>query len=69
MPRNSKPQLQDLTGVCRRLQDARRRVTELEATRDDLIRSLRGNGVPGSQLASCTGLSAGRVAQIANHRH
>lgn len=65
MPGNHKPQLSALAGVCRRLDGARHRVAELEAQRDALIKALRGNGVTGSAVADCTGLSAGRVTQIA----
>ena len=65
MTRNGKPQLNTLVGVCRRLSTARRRVAELEEQRDDLIRALRADGVAGSALAQQTGLSAGRVTQIA----
>ena len=65
MARNSKPQLNTLAGLCRRLSTARDRVAELEEQRDDLIRALRANGVAGSTLAQHTGLSAGRVTQIA----
>jgi len=61
---NNKPQLTSLAGVCRRLTEARKRVAELEAQRDALIKALRGKGVSGSMLASRTGLSAGRVTQI-----
>jgi hypothetical protein len=64
MPQNTKPQLTTLAGVCRRLADARRRVAELEAQRDALIKALRTKGVSGSALASRAGLSAGRVTQI-----
>jgi len=64
MPQNNKPQLTTLAGVCRRLTEARKRVAELEAQRDALIKSLRTKGVSGSTLATRTGLSAGRVTQI-----
>jgi len=69
MPRETKPQLQDLAGVCRRLQEARRRVADLEAARDALIRQLREQGMAGAELAERTGLSPGRVAQISNNHH
>ena len=62
---NASSQLSTLASVCRRLVAARERVAELEAQRDDLIRALRDNGVAGSALAERTGLSAGRVTQIA----
>ena len=65
MPSNHKPQLTALAGVCRRLTVARQRVAELEAQRDALIGQLRENGVSGARLAAQTGLSAGRVTQIA----
>ena len=64
MARNTKPQLNTLTGLSRRLSTARQRVIELEEQRDDLIRALRANGVAGSTLAEHAGLSAGRVTQI-----
>ena len=66
MPRETKPHLKDLALICRRLATARERVAELEAQRDALICALRVQGVPGAELAACTGLSAGRVTQIAN---
>ena len=65
MPSDKKPQLNTLAGVCRRLEAARERVADYEKQRDDLIRALRANGVPGATLAAYTGLSAGRVTQIA----
>jgi hypothetical protein len=65
MPRDTKPQLHTLAGLCRRLTKARELVAELEEQRDALIQALRADGVPGSALADCTGLSAGRVTQIA----
>ena len=65
MPSDNKPQLTTLTGVCRRLAAARQRVAELEQQRDALIAALRDKGVPGAALAKRTGLSAGRVTQIA----
>jgi len=65
MPSNHKAQLTALDGVCRRLTVARERVAALEAERDALIGLLREKGVPGAHLAERTGLSAGRVTQIA----
>ena len=65
MPSNNRSQLTALAGVCRRLTAARQRVAELEAERDALIGQLRELGVPGAFLAEQTGLSAGRVTQIA----
>jgi len=65
MPSDHKTQLTALAGVCRRLTMARLRVAELEAERDALIGLLREKGVPGAHLAERTGLSAGRVTQIA----
>jgi hypothetical protein len=65
MPTDHKPQLANLAGLCRRLAVARERVAELEAQRDQLIASLREKGVPGAALAERSGLSAGRVTQIA----
>jgi hypothetical protein len=65
MPNDTKPQLNTLAGVCRRLETARKRAAECEAQRDDLIRALRERGVSGAMLAAYTGLSAGRVTQIA----
>ena len=65
MPSNHKSQLTALAGVCRRLTVARERVAALEAERDALIGQLREMGVPGAHLAERTGLSAGRVTQIA----
>ena len=64
MPQNTKPQLTTLAGICRRLAEARKRVADLEAQRDALIKSLRTKGVSGAALASRSGLSAGRVTQI-----
>ncbi len=65
MPSDTKPHLNTLVGVCRRLATARQRVAEYEEERDDLIRALRAKGVSGAVLAQHTGLSAGRVTQIA----
>jgi hypothetical protein len=65
MPSNHQTQLTALAGVCRRLTVARQRVAELEAQRDALIGQLREKGVTGALLAEQTGLSAGRVTQIA----
>lgn len=68
MPSGTKPRLNDLAGICRRLAAARRRVAELEAQRDALISALRHEGVSGAELAERTGLTPGRVTQIAtNH--
>jgi hypothetical protein len=64
MPKDTKPQLSSLAGICRRLNTARDRVAELEAQRDHLIKALRDSGVSGATLAAYTGLSAGRVTQI-----
>jgi hypothetical protein len=68
MPQNNKPQMTSLAGICRRLAEARKRVAELEAQRDALIKALRGKGVSGSMLAARTGLSAGRVTQISQSK-
>jgi len=68
MPQNNKPQMTTLAGVCRRLTEARKRVAELEAQRDALIKALRGKGVSGASLATRTGLSAGRVTQISQSK-
>jgi len=65
MPSDHKTQLTALAGICRRLAVARQRVAELEAQRDALIGLLREKGVPGAALAERSGLSAGRVTQIA----
>lgn len=59
--------LQALVVACRRLTVARQRVLELEEQRDRLIAELRASGVPGSELAARTGLTAGRIAQICNN--
>ena len=64
MPSDTKPQLNTLAGVCRRLTSARERVARYEEERDELIRALRAKGVSGATLAAYTGLSAGRVTQI-----
>jgi hypothetical protein len=65
MTSDHKTQMSALAGICRRLTTARQRVAELEAQRDALIGQLREKGVPGAHLAERTGLSAGRVTQIA----
>ena len=65
MPNDHKPQLTTLAGICRRLSAARQRVAELEAQRDALIAALREKGVSGAALAERSGLSPGRVTQIA----
>lgn len=68
MAKDTTPQLRELVSLCRRLITAKRRVEALERDRDGLIRALRDAGVPGADIASCTGLSPGRVTQIAgNH--
>jgi hypothetical protein len=68
MPKDTTPQLRELVTLCRRLTTAKRKVDALEHDRDALIRLLRAAGVPGADIASCTGLSPGRVTQIAgNH--
>lgn len=70
MPGDQKPQLHDLTEICRRLADARRQVADLESQRDALISALREQGISGAVLAARTGLTPGRVTQIAtNHQH
>jgi len=69
MPRETNPLLEDLAGVCRRLAAARHEVAELETMRDELIRRLRDEGMSGADIASRSGLSPGRVAQIVNHNH
>lgn len=56
--------LRELAGVCRRLEDARRKVAELEARRDELISELKASGVSGAAIASHAKMSAGRVTQI-----
>jgi hypothetical protein len=61
------PQLKELAAVCRRLVEARRAATELEAQRDALICQLRADGVSGALLAEHSGLSAGRVTQIVSN--
>lgn len=67
MARESTTELKELAGICRRLAAARQRVSELEAQRDALIAALRHQGVAGSVLAARTGLSPGRVTQIAGN--
>lgn len=68
MAKDTTPQLRELVSLCRRLTSAKRRVDELERDRDVLIRVLRAAGVSGADIASCTGLSPGRVTQIVgNH--
>jgi hypothetical protein len=67
MPSDEKTQLRELAAVCRRLDDARQKVAELEARRDALISTLKAKGVSGALLAAQARLSAGRVTQIAGN--
>lgn len=66
MTADGRARLRELAAVCRRLSAARTQAKQLERRRDALVCALREAGVTGAEIASCAGLSPGRVTQIAS---
>lgn len=58
--------LHELRRVCDELTATRRRAQELARRRNELVRDLRAAGVGGADVAAASGLSQGRVSQLAD---